>query len=596
MGAIVGIDLGTTNSLIGVYESGFPIVLADDAGRRLTPSIVHYAENPGDVVVGVEAARMRAIDPLNTIWSVKRLMGRRSGEQETLGFPYRVVGKPGTPVMIETRHGAISPEDVSKEILRHLKAVAERALDAEVDRAVITVPAYFNDTQRAATKRAGELAGFHVERILNEPTAAALAYGLDKLGEKSRIAVYDLGGGTFDISILELRHGIFEVLATHGNTRLGGDDIDGALCAILADRARQTSGRALPPEALARLRDASRLAKEALSNADEYAVVLPFLDGPRSFECVVFRGEIEALAQPLLQKTRAHCAQALADAEMKAGELDAIVLAGGMTRMPLVRDTVAEIFGQPPDVSQHPEEVVALGAAIQAAILDGALRDLLLLDVTPLSLGIETFGGLMNVIIPRNTTIPVKAGEMFTNAVPHQRSILVNVLQGERELAKDNWSLGRLSLDVTPCMRGAARVGVQFQIDENGILQVLVRDTMTGAEKIVELASAVDVSDEAVEAMIAESLDNAVADMAERRVIELRLKAEEMIPATRDALALAGDQLPPEERERISKALRSVEKALAGQEADALKLAVEELDAATQDLAALVLSSLTNPS
>jgi molecular chaperone DnaK len=458
---------------------------------------------------------------------------------------------------------AWTPEEISALILRGLKATAERALEQPVEAAVITVPAYFNDAQRAATKRAGELAGLDVRRLLAEPTAAALAYGLDKLDERAKVAVYDLGGGTFDISILELAGGVFQVLATHGDTRLGGDDIDAAL----AERFE------ISP------RDA-KAAKEALCAggvAEASGVTL---------------ADLEKVAAPILERTRGHCLRALADAGVKPEELDAVVLVGGATRMPIVRRLVAEIFGQEPNTSQHPDEAVALGAVLQAGILEGSVRDVTLLDVTPLSLGVETFGGLMNVLIPRNTTIPVKKGEMFTNAVADQTAMRVSVLQGERELAKDNWKLGEFDVAFTPAPKGQARVGVQFEIDADGILHVLARDIATGQDTIVEIRSAVNVSDEAVEEMVGASVEHAFVDMADRQFIEAKLKAEEMLPAIDMALAKLGAQVSEADRERIDALVTDVRAAIERPNLQRLKKRLVELDDATQELATLLLESL----
>ena len=459
------------------------------------------------------------------------------------------------------------------------------------------MPAYFNDAQRNATKSAGELAGFTVERIVNEPTAAALAYGLDRLGEKSKIAVFDLGGGTFDISILELSGGVFQVLATNGDTRLGGDDIDDALNVELETRiAKLLSTRALPAQFQAphsefrapSLREAAIAAKHRLSAETEITIDLPFFDGEKSVSLSLTRAELEKIARPIVGRTRAHCLRSLADAKLSPADLDAVILVGGQTRMPLVRELVREIFQREPDVSQNPDEAIAIGATIQAGILSGAVQNMVLLDVTPLSLGIETFGGLMNVIIPRNSTIPCKAGEMFTNALAGQRAMCIAVLQGEREMARDNWPLGKFEIPFEPAPKGRARVGVQFEIDANGILRVLARETQTGAEKIVEIQSAVDVSDEAVEKMLAESLDHAFDDMSERIFTEAKLKAEEMLPAVRNALALAGIRLGDDDREKIAACTREVEAALASGEVQRLKKANSSLDEATQHLAALL--------
>jgi len=584
MNDIVGIDLGTTNSLIGMMDAGFPVLIADANGERLTPSVV-YISGDGETLVGSAAARMRVLEPASTIYSVKRFIGQRGADVVTkeLDVSYELVRRKGRALHIRIGNNQYAPEEISALVLRKLKADAEKALGRQVARAVITVPAYFNDAQRNATKRAGELAGFTVERIINEPTAAALAYGLDKLKSKSKIAVYDLGGGTFDMSILELNNGVFEVLATSGNTRLGGDDVDNA---IISDRRFRISD--WRPEQKARLREEIVAAKHRLSTEDEVVIEIPFFDGDRNFSATVTRGELEKIARPIVEQTRVHCLRALADAKLTPSDLDEVILVGGVTRMPLVRRFAAEIFGREPNVSQNPDEAVATGATIQAGILSGAVRDIVLLDVTPLSLGIETFGGLMNVIIPRNSTIPTKAGETFTTAVHNQHTMSIKVLQGEREMARDNWKLGEFEIEFEPAPKGVPRVGVQFEIDENGILHALARDIRTGREKIVEMKSAVDVSDEAVESMLAESLEHAFDDVSERIWTETKIKSEEMLTSVDSALQIVGDKIEASEKEKILQLVDEVRKAIETHQVQKLKEANETLDAGTQHLAAFV--------
>ncbi len=584
MNYIVGIDLGTTNSLIGMMDAGFPVLIADANGERLTPSVV-YISGDGETLVGSAAARMRVLEPASTIYSVKRFIGLRGEDVVTkeLDVSYELVRRKGRPLHIRVGNNQYVPEEISALVLGKLKADAEKAFGRQVARAVITVPAYFNDAQRNATKRAGELAGFTVERIINEPTAAALAYGLDKLKTKSKIAVYDLGGGTFDMSILELNNGVFEVLATSGNTRLGGDDVDNA---IISDRRFRISD--WRPEQKARLREEIVVAKHRLSTEDEVVIEIPFFDEDRNFSATVTRSELEKIARPIIERTRVHCLRALADAKLTLSNLDEVILVGGVTRMPLVRRFTAEIFGREPNVSQNPDEAVATGATIQAGILSGEVRDIVLLDVTPLSLGIETFGGLMNVIIPRNSTIPTKAGETFTTAVHNQHTMSIKVLQGEREMARDNWKLGEFEIEFEPAPKGVPRVGVQFEINENGILRVLARDIRTGREKIVEMKSAVDVSDEAVESMLAESLEHAFDDVSERIWTETKLKSEEMLTSVDSALQIVGDKIETSEKKRILRLGDEVRKAIEAHQVQKLKEANETLDAGTQHLAALV--------
>ncbi len=554
---IVGIDLGTTHSAIGVVDSGFPILLADEEGKRIVPSVVWFGAD-GAVEVGRKAQRRRATDPMRVVSSVKRWMGQ--------------------DVVLE--HIGKSPEEVSAEILKELKRIAEWRIGADVTKAVITVPAYFNDAQRAATKRAGELAGFEVARIINEPTAAALAYGLDKLKDKARVAVYDLGGGTFDLTILEMEGGVFQVLATHGDTRLGGDDVDAMLCETLLEAAG-----VVPEEIRWRFLEEAEKAKRALSDVSEVTVRIPFYDGKNSLEKTITREDLDSMTKGWIARTLKCCRQAMHDSGLALGDLDAVVLVGGSTRMLAVREAVAGFFQREVDVTQHPDEAIALGATIQAGVMSGAMRKMVLLDVTPLSLGIETFGGLMNILIPRNTTIPCKAGEMFTNAADGQEKMAIRVLQGEREMARDNWELGKFEIAMEKLPKGQARVGVQFKIDADGILEVLARDTKTGQDTVLNIAnSAVNVDDAAVEEMIGASVEHAFEDMSERIFTEAKLKADELLPAVE--MIMAQGFVEEHERSEIEAAVSEVEAAIQSGAANPLKAAVQRLDAATESAAA----------
>jgi Fe-S protein assembly chaperone HscA len=584
MSRIVGIDLGTTNSLVAYVEGGIPRVIPDAEGRILLPSIVAWT--PGGVVVGEAARRQLARNAARTVYSVKRLMGRgyEDVKDELPRLPFQVAPQ-AEVVAIRIGDREVTPPEVSAHVLRALKQRAEVHFGEPVEQAVITVPAYFNDAQRQATKDAGRIAGLEVLRIVNEPTAASLAYGLQKLTQ-GVIAVYDLGGGTFDISILRVRDGVFEVLATNGDTHLGGDDFDQVMVDwLLADiRARHGADLSGDPEAVQEIRLGAEAAKCRLSLDEQTVLTIPF----ERFTYVrdIRRAELEALVEPLVGRTLGPCRQALADAGLRAQEVDEVVLVGGSTRMPLVRRRVEELFGRTPHSRLNPDEVVALGAAVQAQILAGGITDMLLLDVTPLSLGIETLGGIVSVLIPRNTTIPTLAKEYFTTSVDGQTAVDLHVLQGERELAKDNRSLARFDLaGVDPMPAGMPKIEVTFLIDANGILQVQARELRTGKAASIEVRPTYGLTESQVEQMVEDSFTHAEADVEARLLIETQTEADTVINHVERALRQAGDIATAVEREAIGRALVELRAARAGTNRDAIRECTIALNQATAPLA-----------
>jgi Fe-S protein assembly chaperone HscA len=593
MSRIVGIDLGTTNSLVAYVDdrTGLPVVIPDQDGRRLLPSIVAFT--PDGIVVGEAARRQLARRPADTVYSVKRLMGRGWDDvrDELRYFPFRVLPAEGV-VRLAVGGREVTPPEVSAIVLRALRERAETHLGAPVDRAVVTVPAYFNDSQRQATKDAGRIAGLDVVRIVNEPTAASLAYGLHRLGQ-GVIAVYDLGGGTFDISLLRVKDGIFEVLATNGDTRLGGDDFDRVLMLWLledvqarhhAELDRDCVDLGHDAEALQELRLAAEAAKIRLSTDDRTTLTLPFAGF--TYRRELTRADVERLIEPLVARTLGPCRRALADAGLTPADIDEVVLVGGSTRVPLVRRRVQEVFGRPPHSQLDPDEVVALGAAVQAQILAGGITDMLLLDVTPLSLGIETLGGIVSVLIARNTTVPTSAREMFTTSVDGQTVVDMHVVQGERELAKDNRSLARFELrGIDPMPAGMPKIEVTFLIDANGILQVHAREQRTGKAASIEVKPTYGLSEGDVERMVEESFTYAEADVETRLLIETRNEADTVLTHVARALRQAGPLLAADERRAIEAAVAALRQARDGQDRDAIRERTTDLNRATEHLA-----------
>jgi molecular chaperone DnaK len=599
MSRIVGIDLGTTNSLVAYVDerTGLPVVIPDREGRRLLPSVVAFT--PAGLLVGDAARRQLARRPADTVYSVKRLMGRgwEDVKDELRYLPFRVLPGEGV-VKLAVGGREVTPPEVSAMVLRTLKERAEAHFGEPVERAVVTVPAYFNDSQRQATKDAGRIAGLDVVRIVNEPTAASLAYGLHRLGQ-GVIAVYDLGGGTFDISILRVKDGIFEVLATNGDTHLGGDDFDRVLMLWLledvqsrhcADLERDGLELARDNEAMQELRLAAEAAKIRLSSDERTTLTIPFAGF--TYRREITRADVERLIEPLVAKTLGPCRQALADAGLGAADIDEVVLVGGSTRVPLVRRRVQALFGKPPHSQLNPDEVVALGAAVQAKILAGGITDMLLLDVTPLSLGIETLGGIVSVLIPRNTTIPTSAHEMFTTSVDGQTVVDMHVVQGERELAKDNRSLARFELrGIDPMPAGMPKIEVTFLIDANGILNVQAREQRTGKAASIEVKPTYGLTEADVERMVEESFTYAEADVETRLLIETRNEADTVLTHVDRALRQAGGLVGAEERETIEAAVASLRQARAGEDRDLIRERTTTLNQATEHLAEVMMDA-----